>query len=170
MKMLWALLLLGSCASQTPKTPTVSAKVHLGDRWFPFRSAFLGMSKEDAIARDADLDEKAPPEDAFWDEQLAIEAASIWKLLCNDCHGGKRSVTRAAKMPPPPEGWGHGEATFFGKARPHAEIFRIIYHGAEAKTEDEDPMPAWGDRVSREQIWGLVWFIEQASNDVVLSQ
>jgi mono/diheme cytochrome c family protein len=165
------LLALAACASQpgTSDDPQ-AARMHLGDRWFEHRSAFLGISPDDAKLRDADLDESAPPQDQFWDEQLAVESASVWRMLCNECHGGRRSIQRAKEIPPPPEGWGSSEGQFFGRARPHREIFQKIFHGGE-KPEDpeQQKMPPWGDRLSREQIWALVWFIEHASNDVVLS-
>ena len=170
MKALLLLLLAGCASQQTASDDLPAPEVHLGGRWFEHRAAFLGMAPHDAELRDQDIDEKSPPQDKFWDEQLAVEAASLWRLLCNECHGGRRSIQRAKQIPAPPEGWGSAEGQFFGQPRPHQEIFRKIFHGGEEpKGEDQQKMPPWGDRLSREQIWALVWFIEHASNDVVLS-
>ena len=162
------LISIAGCTAQQ-KAGDTPVEIHLGDRWFQHRSAFLGMSKHDAELRDGEVDDKAPPQDKFWDEQLAVEAASLWRMLCNECHGGRRSIERAKQIPPPPEGWGTTEGQFFGRARPHQEIFQKIFHGGEEPEQpDHQRMPPWGDRLAREQIWALVWFIEHASGDVVL--
>ena len=161
---------LAACASQQSGSGDPAPAIHLGEHWFEHRGSFLGMSAQDAAMRDGEVDEKAPPQDKFWDEQLAVEAASMWRVLCNECHGGRRSIQRAKQIPPPPDGWGSSEGQFFGRARPHQEIFQKIFHGGdEPKEPDQQKMPPWGDRLSREQIWALVWFIEHASSDVVLT-
>lgn len=169
---LLALLSIAACASQrTTADDQPPVEVHLGERWFEHRAAFLGMTRNDARIRDRELDDRSPPQDTFWDEQLAVEAASLWRALCNDCHGGRRSIQRAKQIPQPPHGWGSADGQFFGQTRPHREIFRKIFDGGEEPTEaDKEKMPPWGDRLSREQIWALVWFIEHASNDVVLNR
>jgi mono/diheme cytochrome c family protein len=164
------LVVIAGCAAQQAPDDQPAGAVHLGEQWFEHRAAFLGMSAKDAELRDGDVDQTAPPQDRFWDEQLAVEAASMWRLLCNECHGGRRSIQRAKEIPPPPPGWGSSEGQFFGKPRPHQEIFQKIFHGGDEPTDPEQQkMPPWGDRLSREQIWALVWFIEHASNDVVLT-
>lgn len=172
MKRLFLLLAATGCAAQ----PTVDEKrsvrpqIHMGEEWYEHRGGYLGLTPSDAEARDADINEEHPPRDAFWDEQLAMESASLWRKLCNECHGGQRSIEGATKMPPPPPEWGPGEASFFGRPRPRQEIFRIIYHGVDAEEPGErQKMPGWGERLAREQIWALVWFIEQASGDVHLT-
>lgn len=164
-----ALILIASCALQQKAGGDIPAEIHLGDRWFEHRSAFLGMSKQEAQRRDDDVDSKAPPQDKFWDEQVAVEAASLWRRLCNECHGGRRSIERALQIPAPPDGWGTTEGQFFGRARPHQQIFQKILHGGdEPKEANQQKMPPWGHLLAREQIWALVWFIEQASDDAVL--
>lgn len=171
MKRLLLVLGLLGCASQPTKAPEPSARprIHLGEDWFEHRAAYLGLTRDDAKRRDADIDGEHPPRDAFWDEQLAVESASLWRMLCNECHGGQRSIRRAKEMPGPPADWGAGEASFFGRRRPRQEIFRIIYHGVVPEEADQPEMPGWGERLAREQIWALVWFIEHASGDVYLS-
>jgi mono/diheme cytochrome c family protein len=154
-----------ACVSQSAGDPTV-AKIHLGEAWFELRGRHLGISTAEAARRDGDIDHTGPPADAFWDDQVATEAASVWRMLCNECHGGKRSIAKAKEIPPPPDGFGTREGPFFGKARPEAEIFQVIFHGIE-KEDAENKMPPWGDRLAREQIWALVWFLEHASADDV---
>ncbi len=160
------------CASQQPAPDgdRTAAVIHLGARWFQHRGAYLGMTPNEAEVRDGELDDSAPPQDHFWDEQLAVESASLWRKLCNECHGGRRSIQRSKELPGPPEGWGDGAGQFFGRERARQEIFRVIFHGGEPpKDPAQQKMPPWGDRLAREQIWALVWFIEQASSDVVLT-
>ena len=145
-----AFVLLAGCASQQATSDGLPAvEVHLGDRWYAHRAAFLGMAPKDAELRDRDIDDTSPPQDKFWDEQVAVEAASLWRMLCNECHGGRRSVQRAKQIPAPPEGWGSAQGQFFGQARPHQEIFRKIFNGGEEpKDEAQQKMPPWGDRKS----------------------
>jgi hypothetical protein len=139
--------------------------IHLEEKWWPFRSEYLALSVEAAKARDAKISNRQAP-DAFWDEQTAIEAVSIWSALCNECHGGRRTLKDALAMSPPPAGWGTGEGLFFGRSRPYAEIFHIIYNGGPDKNGVPSEMPKWGIRISREQIWSLIYFVEYQSGGV----
>ncbi len=147
--------------SREPKVNTATVRadfpIHLEDKWWPFRSEYLGVSIADARARDARIS-SWPPEN-FWDEQTAIEAVSIWSALCNECHGGRRKLKDALDMPPPPPGWGVGDGLFFGRSRPYAEIFKIVFNGGPERDGKPSEMPNWGVRISREQIWSLIYFI-----------
>jgi hypothetical protein len=139
--------------------------VHLEEKWWPFRAEHLAITADAAKARDAKMSNQKAPE-SFWDEQTAIEAVSIWSALCNECHGGRRMLKDARSMNPPPPGWGSGEGLFFGRSRPYAEIFGIIFNGGPDKNGVPSEMPKWGSRISKEQIWSLIYFVEYQSGGV----
>jgi hypothetical protein len=149
------------------KSPTVRPDfpVHLEDKWWSFRAEYLEMTVDQLKARDAKINGSKPPEN-FWDEQTAIETASIWGALCNECHGGRRTLKDALAMTPPPAGWGLGEGLFFGRPRAYAEIYKIIYQGGPEKDGVPSEMPKWGGRISNEQIWSLIYFVEYQSGGV----
>ncbi len=172
-RLLPALLLLCglSCATTEDagdRGSSARVKLHLGEKWFKMRGQFLGMTAEQAKMRDADLSKETPPSDPFWDEMLATESASIWRALCNQCHGGRRSIASAAKIPSPAPGWGEGQGMFFEKKRPYKEIFATIHDGVEPPAGKKQEMPSWSDKLSIEQIWALVYYIEHETTSVFL--
>lgn len=136
--------------------------IHSSEKWFPFRAQYLNIGVDEARRRDARLSKAAPPKE-FWDEQTAIEAVSVWTSLCNECHGGRRRIRDALAMPPPPAGWGQGSGLFFGKRRPYPEIFAIITEGGPMRDGKASEMPSWEGKLSREQIWALIYFLEAQS-------
>lgn len=132
-----------------------TAQVHLGADWFAYRADGLSISVDEARARDAALDEDAPPE-GLWDAQLARESASLWLTRCALCHGADGDLEGAVQMDPPARKWGTFGTTMgflFGGDKMRAGIYRTIRDG-------KGQMPGWGDRLAREQIWGLVAHIE----------
>lgn len=139
--------------------------VHLDEKWFDVRASFLGVDVSAARARDAAISTSAAPAD-FWDEQTAVEAVSIWSALCNECHGGRRRVKDATSMAKPPAGWGTGEGLFFGARRPYREIFGVISLGGPIRNGVPSEMPAWQDKLSHEQIWSLIYFLEFQSGGI----
>jgi hypothetical protein len=150
------------------QTPTTRADfpIHLQDNWWPFRAEYLAISPAEAQARDEKITNRAPP-DGFWDEQTALEAVSLWSALCNECHGGRRSLKDSLSMPPPPPGWGVGEGLFFGRRRPYVTIFDTITAGGPTRDGVPSEMPKWGGKIAREQIWSLIYFIEYQSGGVI---
>ncbi len=131
-----------------------TAEVHLGDDWFAYRAQGLGISVDEARARDAAISEQTPPE--VWDDQLRREAASLWLMNCATCHGVKGDLEGSLSLDPAPRKWGtFGTAMgfLFGGDKMRAGIYRTIRDG-------RGQMPAWGQRYAREQIWGLVNHIE----------
>lgn len=139
--------------------------VHTGDLWWGFRASFLGLTDKQVRDRDAAILDTEPP-DKFWDAQSAIEAASLWSSLCNECHGGRRKVEDALAMPPPPKGWGRGEGLFFGKRRPYAQVFAVVYDGGPPRNNKRSEMPPWRGKIAREQIWSLLYFLVYQSGGV----
>jgi mono/diheme cytochrome c family protein len=140
--------------------------IHLGPKWYPYRAGRLGISAAEAVARDNRLSEQSAP-GKFWDEQTATEAVSIWSALCNECHGGRRRLKDALEMPAPPSGWGADAGLFFGNRKAYREIFATISGGGPpAKDGTPSEMPSWRDKLSREQIWSLIYFLEYQSGGI----
>jgi Cytochrome C oxidase, cbb3-type, subunit III len=139
--------------------------IHLADDWWRFRAEFLRTSIPQVRERDAGFSDGQPPP-VFWDQQTAIEAASVWGALCNECHGGRRRVEDAVKMPPPPAGWGKGSGLFFGVRRPYESLFNTIYNGGPERNGKRSEMPAWRGRLAREQIWAILYFLEYQSGGI----
>ena len=139
--------------------------VHIQEKWWPFRAEHLRISEQQARERDAKMSVASAPSD-FWDRQTAVEAATIWIALCNECHGGRRRVKDAVSMPAPRPNWGQGSGLFFGKRRPYAEIFGIISNGGPPREDGPSEMPVWQDKLSREQIWSMIYFLEFQSGGI----
>jgi hypothetical protein len=140
-------------------------QVHIGDLWWSFRGDYLKVGEGRARDRDADISEKQAPND-FWDEQSAVETIYIWGTFCNECHGGRRKMEDVVRMPGPAANWGRGEGLFFGIRRPYADIFRTISNGKIEKEGNRWKMPAWRGKLSKEQIWALIYFIEYQSGGI----
>jgi hypothetical protein len=139
--------------------------LHLADDWWKFRADFLRMSIPQVRERDSGFSERQPPP-VFWDQQTAIEAAAVWGALCNECHGGRRRVDDAMKMPPPPAGWGKGDGLFFGVRRPYETLFNVVFNGGPERNGKKSEMPAWRGRLAREQVWAILYFLEYQSGGI----
>lgn len=165
----WVLACVSCTTGSTAPAKTeveVVVSVHDKEAWYAARGAALGLSPEEAQARDLGFDGDNPPPAQFWDEQVAVEAASIWRVMCNECHKGKRRITTAPNIPAPGEQWGKDRGNFFGRPRPYRDMHLQISIGGAAKPQINSRMPAFGDELSNEQIWGLVYFVERASQDL----
>ena len=145
--------------------PAEKVPVHVGDQWWAFRADFLKVNEDKARDRDGDISEKQAPT-GFWDLQTSVETISIWTTFCNECHGGRRKMEDVIRMPTPTASWGKGEGLFFGLRRPYSEIFRIIYNGKIEKEGNRWKMPAWRGKLSKEQIWALIYFVEFQSGGI----
>ena len=145
--------------------PTEKVPVHVGDQWWAFRADFLKVNEDKARDRDGDISEKQAP-GGFWDLQTSVETISIWTTFCNECHGGRRKMEDVIRMPVPVAGWGRGEGLFFGIRRPYPEIFRTVYNGKIEKEGNRWKMPAWRGKLSKEQIWALIYFVEYQSGGI----
>jgi mono/diheme cytochrome c family protein len=145
--------------------PANADQVHVGDLWWPFRGSYLKVGEAGARARDQEISEKQAP-NGFWDEQTALETIFIWGTFCNECHGGRRRMEDVVKMPGPAANWGRGEGLFFGIRRPYADIFRTVSNGKIEREGNRWKMPAWRGKLSKEQIWALIYFIEFQSGGI----
>jgi hypothetical protein len=139
--------------------------VHTGDLWWGFRGQFLGISEKQARDRDAAISDREAP-GTLWDNQTALETVSLWSSLCNECHGGRRKVEDALQMPVPPPNWGKGEGLFFGKRRPYADVFNVIYNGGPMRNGKRSEMPPWRGKIAREQIWAILYFLVYQSGGI----
>jgi mono/diheme cytochrome c family protein len=151
----------GNASSASEDVP----EPHLADDWWRFRADFLRTSIPQVRERDAAVSERQPPP-VFWDQQTALEAAGVWGALCNECHGGRRRIEDAMKMPPPPAGWGRGDGLFFGVRRPYEMLFNIVYNGGPERNGKRSEMPAWRNRLAKEQIWAILYFLEYQSGGI----
>ena len=140
-------------------------ELHLADDWWRFRADFLRTTVAQVRERDSAFSERQPPP-VFWDQQTALEAAGVWGALCNECHGGRRRLEDAMKMPPPPAGWGRGEGLFFGVRRSYEALFNIVYNGGPERSGKRSEMPAWRNRLAKEQIWAILYFLEYQSGGI----
>lgn len=146
-------------------SPEDNVTLHLADDWWRFRGEFLRLSVAQAKERDQEISERQPPP-LFWDQQTASEAAAVWGSLCNECHGGRRAVNDAMKMPPPPASWGRGSGLFFGQRRSYETLFSIVANGGPERNGKKSEMPAWRGRLAREQVWAILYFLEYQSGGI----
>ena len=155
--------------SREPKKPAAqdvqALPIHLAESWWPFRAQYLGITVAEAKRRDLAFSASQPPQE-FWDEQTAVEAVSVWSVLCNECHGGRRAVEDALSMPVPAPSWGQGEGLFFGNRRAYRHAFDIVYSGGPKQNGVRSEMIAWKKELSREQIWSLLYFLEYQSGGI----
>ncbi len=139
--------------------------IHINDHWWPHRAAGLELTVAQARARDAAISSRRAPRN-FWDGQTAVEALSVWTVLCNECHGGRRSLQDALDMPEPPARWSEGEGLFFGKRRAYEAMFLAVYQGGPKKEPGHPAMPAWKKILPKEVIWSLLYFLEYQSGGI----
>jgi mono/diheme cytochrome c family protein len=101
------------------------------------------------------------------DDVTRARAAAIWSEHCSKCHGLDGEPPDASAQSyagAPPRTWGTFGTSmgfFFGGDKMRAGLFRVISEGG-AKKEDgtASAMPAWGEMLSREEIWALVYHLE----------
>jgi mono/diheme cytochrome c family protein len=98
----------------------------------------------------------------WWDEQLAAETHELWERLCKECHHGSRKREKVLAYPPPPRDWARTPTRFFTWDHEPKVAFQIVMAGAKARPGEKD-MPAWKDQLSREQVWGLIYFVNRVS-------
>jgi hypothetical protein len=148
-----------------PAREVAQHPIHINESWWPFRARHLGITPAQAQRRDAQLSEARVPA-GFWDSQTSVEAVSVWTVLCNECHGGRRSVADALGMPVPAPTWGNGEGLFFGQRRTYEQVFKTVYNGGPVSESGRADMPAWRRTLSTEMIWALLYFLEYQSGSI----
>jgi hypothetical protein len=139
--------------------------IHINESWWPFRAGRLGISVAQAQKRDAQLSVARAPT-GFWDSQTSLEAVSVWTVLCNECHGGRRSLQDALEMPEPGPAWGNGEGLFFGRRGTYEHMLNVVKNGGPVRESGRAEMPAWRNVLSTEMIWALLYFLEYQSGGI----
>jgi mono/diheme cytochrome c family protein len=139
--------------------------IHINESWWAFRAQRLGITVEQAKKRDAEFSDLKVPAD-FWDAQTALETVSVWTVLCNECHGGRRSLADAAETPAPAATWGRGEGLFFGNRRTYSHMFNVVRNGGPRRENRREEMPAWRNILSTEMVWALLYFLEYQSGGI----
>jgi hypothetical protein len=152
-------------ATRSRPSAEEQSAIHLADDWWRFRGEFLRMTVGQAKERDSEISERQPPPQ-FWDQQTAVEAATVWGSLCNECHGGRRAIHDAMSMPPPPSAWGRGTGLFFGQRKSYEALFATVSGGGPERNGKKSEMPAWRGRLAREQIWAILYFLEFQSGGI----
>jgi len=150
---------------EPPRAASAELPIHINDGWWPVRARHLGMSELELQQRDARVSAARVPA-GFWDPQTAVEAVSVWTVLCNQCHGGRRQLEDVDDMPEPPPDWGTGSGLFFGSRRPYSHLFNIVHDGSPQKQEGRPSMPAWRTVLSNEMIWAMLYFLEYQSGGI----
>ncbi len=146
--------------------PAVAARpIHIHESWWEFRARHLGLTLPQAQRRDARLSQSRAPR-GFWDEQTATEAVTVWTVLCNECHGGRRNLEDALEMPAPAPAWGDGEGLFFGNRRTYEHVFNVVLNGGPIRERGRPEMPAWRNVLSIEMMWALLYFLEYQSGGI----
>lgn len=148
-----------------PRTRAVAEPVpepHLEGTWLAVRGPGLGLDAAGAAARDEAM-AGTPPTGAWWDEALAREAWSLWRGLCYECHGGKRTLAKVLKFPAPSTGWADEDALYFTRLRSPRAMYGTIMNGQRATRPGERDMPSWRRALTHEQAWALVYYVRSAS-------
>lgn len=155
MKRLLAVTLLLACGGPRLVAAPDGTEHLAGDAWFAWRAQRLGISVEQARARDAAIAEDAPPVEPP-DAEVRTRAAATWKAICATCHGLEGDPPERPGQPTPRawDGMGAAMGFTFGGDKMRAGVYRKIRDGV------GEAMPAWGQALSREQIWALVVHIE----------
>jgi len=151
-------------ACSSPPPPEDPGPSHPGEAWWSWRAQQLGIAPGAARERDAALSTAEPP-NALWGPALRREAAALWRDRCASCHGPRgrlQGVPPPGQGPPPRAFGGMGLAMgfLFGGDAMRAGFYRRIATATDAEGSSTT-MPAFGGTLSHEQIWALVFFIEE---------
>ena len=132
----WLALILASCAG-APDGPTERT----GDEFSQTAPDVSGTTEADKPAADSQSD--SAPDPGTGEEAAVIDAASLFSMRCSGCHGAERQGANGPALLP-------GVLT----KDPAAYVNTI--------TNGSGPMPAWGSRLSEDEINALVEFILSA--------
>ncbi|MEK7484050.1 MAG: cytochrome c [Planctomycetota bacterium] len=159
--LLFLSLILLSCHSNELQGDA-SQKPHSKEDWIKFRSQELKISLAEAQSQEENLSESEPPEE-IWDASLQTESAILWRNYCATCHGVTGQLENVPEQDPMPRKFGTfgmSMGFFFGGDKMRAGIYKAIKTGKKSDGTVLNKMPAWGESFSKEQLWGLVFFIK----------
>jgi mono/diheme cytochrome c family protein len=138
-------------------------------------AARLGISVDEAERRDEALADAGNPFDARRDPRAVSRGAVIYRHECASCHG-ESADGRGALLPVPMPSMDFHRAgvrfavTLHGGAP--KRWFRTIRDGTVAEVESEDgsplriEMPAYEGRLSHEQMWLVVTYLQSIDADL----
>ncbi|MBM3939755.1 MAG: c-type cytochrome, partial [SAR202 cluster bacterium] len=96
---------------------------------------------------------RLPTENPFTPTPAVLaEGQRLYEMNCLACHGaeGRGDGPGGAEMVPPP-----ADLTYHAGLHPDSDLFRFVHDGFGIG------MPAWGDRLTDEEIWYIVTYVEQ---------
>ncbi len=133
----------------------------------------LGISAEQAVARDQALSTTKNPFKARKDPVAVSRGAVVYKKHCADCHG-QNADGRGTRLPEALAGadfhdFSHRFASTLHHGAPRA-WFRKITGGYTAETPNSDgtfsEMPAFNDTLAREQVWLVITYLQSLDADL----
>lgn len=181
-------IVLASCAGPQPLSRAIDQKdddayaAALKDGKVSPRDAFLGerartasISLEEAVKRDNAMSATRNPFDARHDQASVSRGAVIFKHECAACHGDNVDGNGPALPAPMPSMSFHRNAlrwdiTMRGGAV--AKWFKTIREGTTARATKPDgteaivQMPAFDQRLSREQTWLVITYLQSFDRDL----
>jgi len=146
-----------------------------GKAFLDKRANELGISYEEAKRRDLALSDRKNPFRARHDPSAVSRGAVIYKNECMNCHG-KDVDGRGPGLPVPLDSLNfhrtglRWDITMRGGAA--GKWFSTIEHGTSVRAKDADgqpitiTMPAFQDRLAKEQVWLAVTYLQSLDTDI----
>ena len=126
-----------------------------------------GVSKLELVALDETLSTTTNPFDAYTDPQAVSRGAVMYKMHCARCHGDDATGNGPSMLADHPTADFHSFEKRFAstlhRGAPRSWFRKISEgHGDEVKYDDERTraMPAFGDQLTREQIWLAITYLQ----------
>lgn len=126
-----------------------------GRKWLAEKSKRTGTPVSELL--EADKEFTRPLSDEQYTPELKANITKIWMAECSACHGKEGEPPEGLKFKKMPRGLsstGMAMGFLFGGDKMRAGIFKLIRDGRGPN------MPAFGKKLTREQLWGLVRFID----------
>lgn len=146
-----------------------------GPSFLRAKATMLGITIEEARTRDAAISSTENPFNARRDQSAVSRGAVIYSHECMSCHG-ENVDGRGAALPMPIPSMDFHRTTMRMDITAHGgavkKWFKTIQGGAvaEEKSADGSPitvaMPAFGDRLAREQIWLVITYLQSLDADL----
>ncbi len=122
-----------------------------------WRALIVSLLAERRSAGAAPVDPSAPADSVRL--STVSDGAALYARVCAGCHGaeGKGDGFNAANLPVPPTA--HADSAYMAR-RPDDTLFDGIFAGGYVLNKS-NRMPAWGETLSRDQIWALVGYLRR---------
>ena len=149
-------LLLFSCGG--PASLIVPAQTALPTKAQSIETsaATRGVTPAEFSAIDEGFGKATPPEELWNSPELREKAAIQWASLCASCHGVEGKLKNVPAFDPSPRafgGMGMSMGFLMGGNKMRAKVFQVIQEG-------RNEMPRFGERLTNQEIWGIVYFLE----------